>query len=579
MINEDELTLIRQKADIVDIMSDYITLTKKGKNYVCLCPFHNDVNNPSMVVSKEKQIFNCFSCKTGGNVFTFVQKYENVGFVEAVSIVASKVGINLNKNNYQNVSENKYQKLYNIMNLSQKYYLNNINTERGINAKKYLNNRGITDDIIKEFSIGVSFNEKDNLYQFLKNQNFEDNDITSLGLINIFGIDIYDSFKNRIMIPITNLQNEVVGFTGRIFNNENEAKYINTKETVIFKKSDILFNYYNAKKYIRETNKLIIVEGNMDAIKMSSSGIKNVVALMGTFLSKEQIKIIKKLNCEIVLLLDNDEAGYNATIKNGDILLEEKIICDVVRLSDSKDPDEYIEKNGVKALTDNINSAISYLDFKINDLKKSKNLESSKDISLFIKEFIIVLNYLDDITKNVMIDKVSKEFNIDKEIFKIKKDEKIKEIRPAPIIKVNKTKDKYSILSNKIFYYIVGDRKYLKIYKEKLNFFKYKIQRDLASEIDSFYKKNELGTIADFLTYIAKNEVLNQMIMEIISENSSEDLSDDCFIEYLSLIKNKIRDDDIKELKRQAKEELDIEKKVKLINEITNLKKGSVDYE
>ena len=362
-IKEEEINAIRDQADIVDIISNYLSLKPKGRNYVAVCPFHDD-HSPSLVVSKERQMFNCFTCRTGGNVFTFVMKYENVGFIEAIKIVADKIGYNLNIGNLSDfTSQNKED--YEIMDFAQKYYLNNIFTKDGIAARKYLEKRGIDEAIIKEFNIGVALDSKDTLYKLLTNKKYSLDKLVNLGLANKFDANVYDTFSKRIMIPIENLKGQVVGFTGRIYNGEvDTAKYMNTKETEIFKKGNILFNYHNARQSIREEKKVIVVEGNMDAIKLSASGIKNVVALMGVALSKEQIDVLKKLKVPIILMLDNDSAGLEATVKNGDELQKYDLDIRVVRLTDAKDPDEYIRSKGLAALKDNIEHATNYLDFK-----------------------------------------------------------------------------------------------------------------------------------------------------------------------------------------------------------------------
>ena len=340
-INEEEINTIRSNADIVEIIGDYLELKQKGRNYVAICPFHDD-HTPSLVVSKERQIFNCFTCKTGGNVFSFVMKYENVSFPEAIKIVAKKIGYNL-KSNYDDVIESKYKKEYEIMNFAAKYYMNNINSKEGLEARKYLDKRGITSEIIKEFNIGLATDKPSDLYNILNKKNYSLDELDKLGLVNKYNLDVFDTFQNRIIIPIEDIKGQIVGFTGRIYHNEKDiAKYINTKETIIFKKGNILFNFHNARNYIREKKQAILVEGNMDAIKLSAKGIKNVIALMGVALSKEQIIILKKLNVPIILMLDNDSAGLNATFKNGELLRKNGIEVLVVRLKDAKDPDEYI---------------------------------------------------------------------------------------------------------------------------------------------------------------------------------------------------------------------------------------------
>ncbi len=569
MINDEQILEIRQKADIVDVISEYISVSPHGKNHVSVCPFHDD-HNPSMVISKEKQIFNCFTCHSGGNIFTFVMKYENVTFPEAVKIVASKVGVNLNVKSIGN--NEKFQKDYDIMDLSKKYYLNNINTKHGLEAKKYLNKRGITDDVINDFKIGLAVNEKDSLTNFLISQSYNVNELDKLGLTSKNGVDIYDTFRNRIVIPIDNISGNTVGFTGRIFNGEDTAKYMNTKETHIFKKSNILFNYYNAKNYIREEKKVIIVEGNMDAIKMHASGIKNVVAIMGTAMTNEHVEILRKLKYQIILMFDNDNAGYEATLKNGELLLSKGISAEVIRLSEAKDPDEYIEKFGIEALKENIDKPIKYLDFKIEAIKQNKDLNSAEELSKFVKEIIELLKYVDNITKNIIVDKICKEYGIDKKVL-------INEVKPAEEVKyevkeeVVKKKDNYKLIADIILYYIASDAKYLKIYKDDLNFFKEKEERNLASEINHFYEENKNGTFADFITYISKEEVLHKRILEIMSEYTNEELEHHKFIEYLEIMKGKIKKDEIKELKEKIKNELDINKKIKLMEKLTQLKK------
>ena len=228
-IKDEEINAICKQADIVDIISDYLSLKQRGKNFVAVCPFHDD-HSPSLVVSRERQMFNCFTCRTGGNVFTFIMKFENVGFLEAVKTVADKIGYNLNITDFNDYNK-KNKEDYEIMEFAKKFYLNNIFTEKGIEARKYLEERGIDEAIIREFNIGLSLDSRDTLYKLLNNKKYDIDKISNLGLVNKVGLDIYDVFTNRIMIPIEDLKGQVVGFTGRIFNGEADtAKYMNTKE-------------------------------------------------------------------------------------------------------------------------------------------------------------------------------------------------------------------------------------------------------------------------------------------------------------------------------------------------------------
>ena len=570
-INEEEINTIRSNADIVEIIGDYLELKQKGRNYVAICPFHDD-HTPSLVVSKERQIFNCFTCKTGGNVFSFVMKYENVSFPEAIKIVAKKIGYNL-KSNYDDVVESKYKKEYEIMNFAAKYYMNNINSKEGLEARKYLDKRGITSEIIKEFNIGLATDKPSDLYNILNKKNYSLDELDKLGLVNKYNLDVFDTFQNRIIIPIEDIKGQIVGFTGRIYHNEKDiAKYINTKETIIFKKGNILFNFHNARNYIREKKQAILVEGNMDAIKLSAKGIKNVIALMGVALSKEQIIILKKLNVPIILMLDNDSAGLNATFKNGELLRKNGIEVLVVRLKDAKDPDEYIETKGVNALIDNINHANNYIDFLLESLKNGLDLNNINDLKKYINSIILSINNEDDLTKELIISKISKEYQIDEKILKqnidikqIKQKEDKKEERKPKI-------SKYQKAVSKILYMMMLDNKYITIYKNRLGYFKEKKEREVASEIIYYNSKNDIN-IADFLTYILNNEELSEFIDNILGENENTKDSIEEFNNCIEVVLKILKEDEINKLKEEIKKEVDINKKVELMTRLTEIKK------
>ncbi len=573
-ISEEELNNIRSNADIVDVISDYLDLKQRGRNYVAVCPFHDD-HSPSLVVSRERQMFTCFTCKTSGNVFSFVMKYENVSFPEAVQTVAKKIGYTL-KGDFSNFKESKYKKEYEIMDFVTKYYTNNINTTSGINALKYLENRGITKDIIKEFNIGLAFDKRDDLYNILLKKNYSLQDLSDLGLVNKINLNVYDTFINRIMIPIENLQGNVVGFTGRIYNGEEDtAKYLNTKETKIFKKGSILFNYHNARNAIRETKTVVVVEGNMDAITLSAKGIKNVVALMGVAMSQVQIDTLKKLNVPIILMLDNDAAGLDATLKNGELLRKAGVDTRVVRLSGAKDPDEYIRAKGVDALKDNIKHAISFLDFLLEHLKQDLDLNNITDLKKYINSIISHINYEDDLTKQLIISKISKDYLIDEQILigelniNPKKEVVKKEEKREVIPKVSK----YHKAVSKILYMMMLDNKYITIYKNKLGYFKEKIERVVASEIVYYNSEHGNINIADFITYITNNEELSDYVSNIISENknTSDSVSEfnDCVDAVLKILKK----DEMDELVEKIKKELDMNKKMELMTRLTEIKK------
>ena len=570
LISEEKINEIRDKADIVDVISSYITLTSKGKNYFGVCPFHDD-HSPSMSVSREKQMFKCFTCGAGGNVFTFVSKYENISFIEAVKKIADSEGITLDISKI-NSKDSVYKHEYEIMNFATKVFQNNLNTSLGKKAKDYLNNRNINDSIINTFMIGYAENNNKALYNILSKK-YKDKDLDDLGLITLNGINSYDKFINRIMIPITDLNNQVVGYTGRIIDKSDQAKYINTKETKIYKKGNILFNYYNAKEFIKNKKSVVIVEGNMDAIRLYASGIKNVIALMGTVLTKEQVTIIKNLRVPVILMLDNDEAGETATMNVGDLLNSNNIDVMVVRLSDVKDPDEYIIKNGVDKLSDLINHAVNFVDYKLNKLKDNKNLNNTEELVQYVNKVLKFLENKDNLTKEITIKKLSEEYNIDYDVLKAEL-----KINDAPknieIVKnTNEKKDHYKECANKIFAYMMSDLKYITIFNNKLGYFKEKDERQLFNEIVFYGKKHKNINIADFVSYIENFENLKPLVDEIIKYADFDNISENIFMEYISYISNYFKNEEVKELKRKIKLETDINKKVELIEELAIIKK------
>lgn len=570
-VSEEKINEIRNSADIVNIISDYVPLKLKGKNYFGVCPFHDD-HSPSMSVSKERQMFKCFVCNKGGNVFTFVKDYENISYIESVKKVADKIGIPLVIENVKK-NESKFKLEYEIMEFATKIFQNNLNSKEGISAKNYLEKRNITDEIIKDFRIGLSLNDNNYLYNVL-NKKYDLKKLDELGLVNVNGINVYDKFINRIMIPICNADGEVIGYTGRIFNNEDTSKYINSKETIIYKKGSVLFNYHNAKKYIRDEKCVILVEGNMDAIRMYSSGFRNVLALMGTAITKEQVEMLKKLRVPIILMLDNDNAGELATVNIGNELVNNNIETKVVRLSGCKDPDEYIVSKGVEAFKDAINHCINYFDYKMNYLKKNKNLNNLEELILYIKDVIKMIDGKDNLTKEITLKKLSNEYNIDYDILKKEVTfEDDKNIKPIFIKKIDN--DRYSKVVRKLFEYLLSDSKYLKIFNTKLGFLKNKVERDLIREIETFIEKYGKINFADFISYAENKDNIKDFVDTISSDCDFNELNEYEFFEYLNIIEDILNKEEIERLKVLQSNSSDINEQIEIANKILNIKKRS----
>ena len=349
MISNNVRKQIVNDTSIVEVVSEYLPLTRKGNSYFGICPFHDD-NNPSMSVSDSVKMFNCFSCNTKGNVITFVSKYENITIDQATIKLAKRLGMEIK--NEVSKEEEKKQRLENVMNEAANFYSFYLkNSEEGVQALEYLHNRGITDEIIDKFRIGLAPNLSDGLYQFLNKKGCSELDQIELGLIKQGDNgEIHDVFRIRIMFPLAASTGKIVGFSGRIYTDSNQAKYINSVESAIFHKGEVLYNMHNAALPARQMDKIYLFEGFMDVIAAYRAGIKNGVATMGTALTKEHIQMLFSVTKNIVLCFDGDEAGIKAMRRSAKMLSTHNVIPEAIVLPNNQDPDEYIKDNGAPQL-------------------------------------------------------------------------------------------------------------------------------------------------------------------------------------------------------------------------------------
>ena len=579
-VSNEEINDIRASADIVAIIGSYIPLTQKGKNFVGVCPFHDD-HSPSMSVSPEKQIYKCFACGASGNVFTFVAEYENVSFIEAVRIVASKCGKELSITTYNNNVSQALKEENEIMDLTQKFFLNNLRTKFGKDALEYLKNRGLNENIIKEFGIGLSLDSNDSLYQLLLKKNYDIKKLLDLGLVNSVNGKTYDMFTRRITFPLWDKDGNIVGFSARVYRNEKDvSKYMNSRESKLFKKGETLYNYHKAKDIAKRERKIIVVEGFMDAIRISSIGIKNVVALQGTAMTTEQVQLLKKLRVKVILCLDNDNAGLIATINNGDELIKNEIETEVIRLSGEKDPDEYILANGGEAFKNNVDKPLSYFEFKMNYLKQNKDLNNVEDLSIYVNDVLKSLTEIDDpILKELTLDKMSKEYNLSISVLK----NKLEQLEPVKIKKEIKStviekqrKDVFMIGSEKILYFMMNGEEYIREYQKKLGFFEDSLYREIANEIVYFYETNKEITVADFITYVNDKNDIRDKVMEIVNDSANDEVTIEAMDEYIDALSRVLVKNEIKRLKKLMKSELDEAKKLEIALQIKELKKEDV---
>ncbi len=574
LLTEEKINEIRSSVDIVEVIGEYIPLTGKGKNFFCVCPFHDD-HSPSMSISKDRQIYKCFSCGAGGNVFTFVKNYENISFIEAVKKMALKAGIFLDINTKEKKQTSKYQKYYDMYDMALKLYTNNINTKEGIEAKKYLTKRGINEDIIKHFNIGLSLKNTSLLTGLLQKKGYSEKELLDYGLATKKDNDIHDIYYNRIMFPLFNLEGKPVGFSGRVYDQESNFKYINTKETEIFKKGESLYNYHVAKNIARNIGKIIVVEGFMDAIRLYTIGIENVVATMGTSVTKEQIAIIKKMAKEIILMFDGDTAGKKAAYQVSTELKNNGIDAKIVVLEDNLDPDEYILKYGKEKMLFHLEHPMNEMDFKLEYLKSGKDITSADGLSEYIHGMIDELNKVTDpILRESTILKLSNQTGFDINFIKneLKEIDLKKEIEIVPK-KQNKRRNKYEEAEMRLLFYMLNHEDVIKEYKKRVHFLNISKYRLLAKEVTYFYDDNGYVKEADLVSYFRDNEELSNTLEEIMSLNIKEEYTKEEIDDYIMAInENKIENtmQYLKDAMRKTNDEL---KKRELSEQILEMKK------
>lgn len=572
-MNNDLVNQIRSKVDIVDIIGERIPLVSKGKNFFGVCPFHDDTN-PSMSVSREKQIYTCFSCHATGNVFNFLMDYEHMSFPEVLKYLGDRVGIDTGSVNVIKKST-KFDKFYDAYSLALKYYQNNLNSTIGVKAKKYLLSRKIDDSIIKEFEIGLSLESIDDLTKLLMKKDYDLVTLNRIGLSN----DNHDIYNNRIMFPLYDITGRVVGFSGRRYDDIKENKYVNTRETDIFKKGEMLYHYITAKEECRISKSVIVMEGFMDVIRASTIGIKNTVALMGTALTHDQINLLKRLSKNIILCLDGDDPGVKATLSIGDTLMSEGIEVKVVPLPNPEDPDSYILNNGKDRFIGLIDNALNFSDFKINKLKEKVNFSSDEEKADYINKVIEETSKLDDeIRREVVLKRLAKEFDIGYNTLEMRMNRLLQNKEKKEVVFVPKKnipkKDKYEKAFEQIIYFMLNnDWIITQVEKERL-IFPTEVMRSMCSEIIYYYKKNGSINIADFITYLNGKESLVSFLNNILSCNYLETTDKDELFRYFKVVREYSTNEEIKRLTGLMKKEIDPIEQAKIVERIRKLKLG-----
>ena len=553
----EEILDIQRKINIVDIVRDYVPLIQRGKNYFGICPFHDD-HNPSMSVSNEKQMYKCFVCGAAGNVFNFVKDYEKISYYEAVKKVADKAGIAVSiDTNFKKNDNNKFSDQYEIYDISNKFYQNNLNTSLGKIARSYLEKRNISEDVIKKFQIGLSLNDN-NLTKLLLKKGFDNDILVKSGIAVKRDNNVYDIYRDRIMFPLWDINGKTIGFSGRIYEGNDQSKYINTMETDIFKKGSLLYNYDNARESVLKQDEIIIVEGFMDVIRLYTIGIYNVVATMGTAITNEQVNLIRKLTKNVLLMFDGDSAGAKATGSFIEVSKDIDFDIKIVRLEEDLDPDDYILKKGENKMKEHLSHPKSLFDYKIINMRHNLNLDNPEDASKFIKSISSELSKItDDIVFDLELKKIVKLTGVSEELLKSKikrKEEEKKVITTKPTIKKLK-ESKYEKASKRILYNMIKHNNIITYYYNNLSYLPDELDRKLASEIVLFYKKYNSFNLLDFITYLEDNNELVKRVTEIDELPLGENYDMKEIDEYFETINEYSKNKQIEELNEKLKNE------------------------
>ena len=415
-ISENKIEEIRSAANIVDIIMEHIQLRRRGKNYIGLCPFHNE-KTPSFTVSEEKQIFHCFGCHAGGNVFKFLMDYEKISFVESVQEMAGRLGIPLDTEESDYTEKQTEQEiLYDINTESARYFSNNLlNHPEGETARQYFQNRKIKPQTIRAFGLGYALPGWENCIAFLQEKKIDLEKALMLGLIgqNKDG-RLYDKFSGRIIFPIFSPNGRVVAFAGRIIEKkENAAKYLNSPESQVYVKGRILYGLSHAKDEIRKLDKAILVEGYMDLISLYQNGIKNVVAVSGTALTEEQVQLLSRYTKNVVLLFDADTAGIKASMRSIELLLRRDMEIKIASLPAGEDPDSYVNNYGRESFEEAVKKAQNFLEYQTDFYSRQGMFEDPAKTAEAIRELVKPVALIsDELKRTLLIKNIAKKFNL-----------------------------------------------------------------------------------------------------------------------------------------------------------------------
>ena len=584
-LSQEKIDEIRQSVDIVDVMGQYLELHKKGKNYMAICPFHDD-NHPSLSISQSRQIYKCFVCGNGGNVFTFIQEYLKVPFVEAVMKVAEfghvdMSGYSLEKRVVK--VDEALAPLYDMHAFALKLYMYYLYTQSGKQALDYLRHRGFDDDLIKMFGIGYA-PEKSILHERFQKEGYTEVAQVKSGLV-LENERHYDRFHDRVMFPLYDEFGKVVGFSGRVYKAQDKnSKYMNSPESDIFIKGKTLYNYHRAKEAVRQAGFVYINEGFMDVIAMHRAHHDNCIALMGTALTKDHLRMLKRMTRTIHLCLDGDMAGQAAAMKSSDLLTSQGFEVKIVLLPDGRDPDEILSTEGIEGLDAVLKDTLSPIDFMMAFECSRLDLRNYEDRkTLLVKACEKIAKIEDRIDRGHYIAKLSSLTDFPKEIIEeqllnssaiLEHREQFSQNRIETIQDQRPILDKYTLAEKNLLFYMLNDRQVSDIYEAKAGFMHNDTYRALAAYIRDYYRTHKTMDVANLIDKIgSSHSALVNALTDIAECSLPLPYQKEVIDDYIARITENTKNIREQELQQQFKDVLAPRAKAEILQKQIDLKK------
>ncbi|ASN05205.1 DNA primase [Virgibacillus necropolis] len=594
-IPEETIEEVRKANDIVDVIGEYVQLKKQGKNYFGLCPFHGE-NTPSFSVTQEKQIFHCFGCGKGGNVVTFLMEMENFSFFEAMEHLAGRSGISLPKTSRHeesSLSEENQSVLAAYEWLTKLYHHLLRFTKDGKEGYNYFKQRGISEETADIFQLGFAPNDNDFTAEFLKKKGFHQQLLVKAGLVSLQEDNkVTDRFRGRIIFPIRNHLGKTIAFGGRTISN-GEPKYLNSSESELFQKGKLLYNFDLAKKHIRKSSEAVLFEGYMDVISAYQAGVKNAIATLGTSLTTNQAKLLKRYVDTVIICYDGDDAGIEATYKASSILKETGCHVKIARLSDGMDPDDYINAHGDIAFqNDVIKASETYISFYMRYIKRSYNLNLEDDRFKYIAAILKELAMIDSsIEREYYLKEISNEHNITIETLKQEMHTHRKEVEQN---KDKRQENRYTNRANnnyqtkkllpafqnaekQLIAYMLKDAAITDKVQEEIGAaFNMDVHKIIVTHLYAYYEEDHPADVSYFIEKITDQDIKN-LVIEIAMLYTDDNISDKQINDYIRIIRSENSDvaslKALKQEQRLAEQQQDPQRALQIGMQIIEIQK------